>query len=66
MEDEEFDIQGAADFLDVPKSTVKYWMARGTGPVFLKLGKRIKFTKSDLLEFKESKRMRQSVRRKAA
>jgi predicted site-specific integrase-resolvase len=66
METEKFDIQGAADFLEVPKSTVKYWMMQGTGPVFTKLGKRIKFQKSDLIEFKESKRMCQSVRRKAA
>jgi len=66
MQDEEFDIHGAANFLDVPDSTMKFWRANGTGPVFTKLGKRIKYSKSDLIEFKESKRMRQSVRRKAA
>jgi hypothetical protein len=64
MQEEEFDIQGASAFLNIPITTLKFWRAHGTGPVFYKLGKRVRYSKSDLLEFKKGKRMRLSVRKK--
>lgn len=66
MQDEQFNITSAAEFLKVPVTTLKFWRASGTGPSFLKLGKRIIYLKSDLVEFWESRRMKQSNRIKAA
>ena len=61
-----FDIQGAAEFLDVPESTLKFWRSSGTGPEFLKIGKRITYTETALNEYVESRKMKQSVCRKSA
>lgn len=61
-----FDIQGAAEYLDVPISTLKYGRAKGTGPEFIKLGKRIYYTEDDLIIYFESRRMKQTTPRKSA
>jgi hypothetical protein len=60
-----FDIKAAANYLAVPESTLKFWRAHGTGPAFLKIGKRIYYTEVDLLGFIESRRMKQSTRKAA-
>lgn len=58
-------IQSAAVFLSVPVSTLKFWRSKGTGPVFCKIGKRITYYEKDLLEYIESRRMKQSTRKAA-
>jgi hypothetical protein len=58
-----FYAQDAATFLDVPETTLRFWRSHGTGPTFLKIGKRISYLESDLLEFIESRRMKQSTRK---
>lgn len=58
-----YDIPGAAAFLSVPESTLKFWRAHGTGPTFCKIGKRITYCETDLLTYIESRRMTQSTRK---
>jgi DNA-binding transcriptional MerR regulator len=60
-----YDIQTAANYLKVPTTTLKFWRAHGTGPAFLKIGKRVYYTELDLLEYIESRRMKQFTRKAA-
>ena len=41
----------AAGYLDLKKSTLEAWRVRGSGPVFLKLGKAVRYRKEDLDAF---------------
>ena len=41
----------AAGYLDLKKSTLEAWRVRGGGPVFLKLGKAVRYRKEDLDAF---------------
>lgn len=41
----------AAEFLGVRKSTLEAWRVRGGGPVFLKLGKAVRYRREDLDQF---------------
>jgi predicted DNA-binding transcriptional regulator AlpA len=43
----------AADFLGVRKSTLDAWRYRGTGPRYVRLGRKIAYLDAFLLEFLE-------------
>lgn len=43
--------KAAARFLGVSHRTLEDWRLRGGGPRFIKLGRRVVYTMSDLLEF---------------
>jgi len=46
----------AAGYMGLRKSTLEAWRVRGGGPVFLKLGKAVRYQKEDLDEFIHSRR----------
>jgi excisionase family DNA binding protein len=43
----------AAAYLGLKRSTLEAWRCRGGGPVFLKLGKAVRYRQSDLDKFLE-------------
>lgn len=50
----------AARYLDLSKPTLEAWRCRGSGPVFVKLGKAVRYRKQDLDDFLTS-RLRQNT-----
>ncbi len=50
----------AARFLDVQPKTLSAWRYRGTGPIFRKVGRLVKYLQTDLEEYL-SKQARQST-----
>jgi excisionase family DNA binding protein len=50
----------AANFLSLKKTTLEAWACRGGGPVFVKMGKAVRYRITDLEKFIES-RMRQNT-----
>ena len=52
-----FRTEEAAERLTVSKATLEAWRCRGGGPVFLKLGKAVRYRLSDLDAFTESRLM---------
>jgi len=46
----------AAGYIGLQKSTLEAWRVRGGGPVFLKLGKAVRYQKEDLDEFLTARR----------
>ena len=55
----------AADMLGLTKSTLEAWRVRGDGPVFVKLGKAVRYRQEDLDAFCLS-RMRTNTSQKEA
>jgi len=53
----------AASYLGVSKATLEAWRCRGGGPVFLKLGKAVRYRQADLDSFIESKIRRNTSER---
>lgn len=47
--------KAAAAFLDLSTATLEAWRCRGGGPVFVKLGKAVRYRKSDLDAFLNSR-----------
>ena len=45
--------QQLADLFGIPKSTVDFWRAAGTGPTFSRLGKHVRYQESDVLAWAE-------------
>ena len=45
----------AAGYIGLKKSTLEAWRVRGGGPVFLKLGKAVRYRKEDLENFINSR-----------
>jgi len=45
----------AAELLGLRVSTLEAWRCRGGGPVFLKLGKAVRYRKSDLENFMDAR-----------
>lgn len=41
----------AAGYLDLKKCTLEAWRVKGNGPVYLKLGKAVRYRKEDLDAF---------------
>lgn len=54
----------AAEYLGLTKATLEAWRVRGGGPVFLKMGKSVRYRKSDLDAFIVS-RLRENTSQKA-
>jgi len=50
------DSQQLAELLGVPKSTIDFWRASGTGPTFIRLGKHVRYRESDVLAWAEENR----------
>lgn len=50
------DTPEAARYLGVAEPTIKAWRRRGTGPVWLKLGRRVVYDRADLDEFMAARR----------
>ena len=44
----------AAQYVGLQKSTLEAWRVRGSGPVFVKLGKAVRYRKEDLDAFLKS------------
>ena len=49
-----FRTKEAAGYIGLEKSTLEAWRCRGGGPVFLKLGKAVRYRKEDLDSFVNS------------
>jgi excisionase family DNA binding protein len=47
--------QQAADFLNVKKSTLEAWAVRGGGPVYVRMGRAVRYRPADLLAWTESR-----------
>jgi len=45
----------ASSYLKLAKATLEAWRTRGGGPVFLKLGKAVRYRQSDLDSFLQSR-----------
>lgn len=43
--------EAAADFLQVKPTTLEQWRWNGKGPKFIKMGRSVRYRKSDLEEF---------------
>ena len=50
------DSQQLAELLSVPKSTIDFWRASGTGPTFSRLGKHVRYRESDVLAWADENR----------
>lgn len=50
----------AADYLRVKKCTLEAWATKGGGPVYIKMGRAVRYRESDLVKFVES-RVRQNT-----
>ncbi len=48
--------QQLAELLGVPKSTIDFWRASGTGPTFSRLGKHVRYRESDVLAWADENR----------
>lgn len=46
----------AAEFLGIKKNTLEIWRVQGKSPAFLKIGKNVRYEKSELMAFIESSR----------
>jgi hypothetical protein len=52
-----FNEQEAADYLGgIPVSTLRYWRTVGGGPVFIKIGHRVRYDTRDLDDYLASRR----------
>jgi excisionase family DNA binding protein len=47
--------QQAAEFLNVKKSTLEAWAVRGGGPVYVRMGRAVRYRPADLLAWTESR-----------
>lgn len=56
----------AAEFLLVQPCTLEAWRCRGGGPFYLKIGRGVRYTEADLLEFLEKSRTNSTSARNAA
>ena len=52
----------AARMLGLPEGTLRYWRCIGTGPAWVKLGRRTLYSVKDLVEFIARGRRNSSVR----
>ena len=52
----------AASVLGIPEGTLRYWRCIGTGPAWVKLGRRTLYSVADLIEFVARGRRDPSVR----
>ena len=50
-----FRTKDAAEYLNVAVSTLEAWRHRGGGPIFLKLGKAVRYRQFDLDTFTEAR-----------
>jgi excisionase family DNA binding protein len=50
-----FNTKQAAEYLGLKPVTLEAWRVRGGSPVFLKLGKSVKYRQADLEKFIESR-----------
>ena len=48
----------AAKFLDVGVQTLRNWRCRRIGPDYIKLGRSVRYSESDLLKYMESRKIR--------
>ena len=46
----------AARFLSISKRTLQAWRVAGTGPLFIRMGRAIRYCQTDLVEWMNSKR----------
>lgn len=49
------DTPEAANYLGLQSSTLEAWRCRGGGPIFVKLGRLVKYRQSDLDDFIEAR-----------
>lgn len=56
MTDRLLSIAELADLLGVPIATVRWWLHKGTGPVYYKLGRHPMFRLSDIERWLEARR----------
>jgi len=49
--------QKAAELLSITKGTMRQWRLRKKGPAFIKMGKAVRYLKSDIEEFIQKKRI---------
>ena len=49
------DSSQAAEYLNLKRTTLEAWRCRGGGPRFVKLGRLVKYRRSDLDEFIEAR-----------
>ena len=52
----------AADYLLVQPCTLEAWRCRGGGPFYLKIGRAVRYTEPDLIEFLEKSRTNSTSR----
>jgi excisionase family DNA binding protein len=45
----------AAEYLGLQKTTLEAWRVRGSGPMFVKMGKAVRYRREDLDRFLDSK-----------
>ena len=48
------DTGGAAELIGVTAETLRNWRYRGDGPVFLKVGRRVRYRLSDIADYLDS------------
>lgn len=50
------DTDELAAYLRTPKATIEYWRVTGTGPDFMRIGRKIYYSVPDVLAWLESKK----------
>lgn len=50
------DTEELAEYLRTPKASIEYWRVAGTGPVFMRIGRKVFYSEADVLAWLESKK----------
>ena len=50
------DTEELAAYLRTPKASIEYWRVTGTGPVFMRIGRKVFYSEADVLAWLESKK----------
>ena len=56
-DDDLLDERAAADYLQKPAGTLQQWRYLGKGPAYFKLGRSVRYARSDLREFLDARRI---------
>ncbi len=55
--DELLDERAAADYLQKPPGTLQQWRYLGQGPAYFKIGRSVRYSRSDLRTFRDAHRV---------
>lgn len=54
-----------AEYLSVPANTVRYWRTAGKGPAYFRVGKFVRYQRSELERWVTTQQSKSAIRRKS-